>query len=134
MVTGAARGIGQASAVAFARRGADIVVCDIDEIAEDTISIIEKLGSKAIYVRTNVADFESVKKAIQVTISTFGRLDFAHNNAGIQTVAPTADLAESDWQRIIDVNLTGVFHCIKYEIPEILKTKGAIVNTALSGV
>lgn len=60
----------------------------------------------------------------------FGRLDFAHNNAGIRTVAPTADLAEEDWQRVIDVNLTGVFHCMKYEIPEILKTKGAIVNTA----
>ena len=72
----------------------------------------------------------SVEKAVKAAISVFGRLDFAHNNAGVRAVANIADLAESDWKKVIDVNLTGVFLGMKYQIPEILKTQGAIVNTA----
>lgn len=130
LVTGGARGIGQACAVAFARRGASVAVCDIDEYSEETVSLIEKMGGKAIYIRMDVSDPQSVQEGIKKTISTFGRLDFAHNNAGVRAVALTADLSEEDWRRVIDINLTGVFLCMKYEIPEILKTKGAIVNTA----
>lgn len=130
LITGAARGIGQATAVAFARRGTNIVICDVDEQGDETLSLVEQLGCKGLYVQTNVTNSESVKNAIAATISTFGRLDFAHNNAGIRAVAPVAELSEEDWRRVIDVNLTGVFIGMKYQIPEIIKTQGAIVNTA----
>ena len=130
LITGGARGIGQATALAFARRGANIVICDVAEHGNETLAAVEKLGSKGIYVHTNVADSQSVENAVKTAISAFGRLDFAHNNAGIRAVANIADLAESDWKRVIDVNLTGVFLGMKYQIPEILKTQGAIVNTA----
>ena len=92
--------------------------------------LLKSSGSKGIYVHTNVADSQSVENAVKAAISVFGRLDFAHNNAGIRAVANIADLAESDWKKVIDVNLTGVFLGMKYQIPEILKTQGAIVNTA----
>lgn len=130
LITGAARGIGQAAALAFARRGANIVICDVAEHGDETLAAVEKLGSNGIYVHTNVADSQSVENAVKTAISAFGRLDFANNNAGIRAVATIADLAESDWKRVIDVNLTGVFLGMKYQIPEILKTQGAIVNTA----
>lgn len=130
LITGSARGIGQATALAFARRGANIVVCDLGEHGDETLAAVEKLGSKGIYVRTNVADSQSIESAVNTAISAFGRLDFAHNNAGVRAVAKTVDLAEEDWRRVIDVNLTGVFLGMKYQIPWILKTQGAIVNTA----
>lgn len=130
LITGGARGIGQASAVAFARRGANIVVCDVDEHSEETISLIQQLGQNGLYVQTDVTDSQSVQNAIRQTISKFGRLDFAYNNAAVRAVDPVAELSEEDWRKVIDVNLTGVFIGMKYQIPEILKTKGAIVNTS----
>lgn len=130
MVTGAARGIGQASAVAFARRGADIVVCDALEDADDTIGLIEELGCRAIYVRTDVADSAAVQNAVATGVAQLGRLDFAHNNAGIGPSGLTAEISESDWNRVIAVNLTGTFLCMKYQLPHLLKSRGAIVNTA----
>jgi len=130
MITGSARGIGQATAVAFARRGADVVVLDMDERADETLSYIERLGCRGVYVQTDVTDSRSVQEAVRRTIETFGRLDFAHNNAGIRAVANVADLPEETWRKVIEVNLTGVFLGMKYQIPEILKTGGAIVNTA----
>lgn len=129
LVTGAARGIGQASALAFARRGASVVVCDMLDTA-DTVQQIEDAGGKAIGLVTDVSKSASVKGAVGEAVSTFGRLDFAHNNAGTFAPVPLADLDEADWDRVIAVNLTGVFLCLKYQIPEILKTGGAIVNTA----
>jgi len=129
LVTGAARGIGQASALAFARRGAAVVVCDLLDTT-DTVHQIEDAGGKAIGISTDVSASASVKAAVDKTISIFGRLDFAHNNAGTFAPVPLADLDEADWDRVIAVNLTGVFLCLKHQIPEILKTGGAIVNTA----
>jgi NAD(P)-dependent dehydrogenase (short-subunit alcohol dehydrogenase family) len=129
LVTGAARGIGQASALAFARRGAAVAVCDLLDTA-DTVHQIEAFGGKAVGISTDVSTSASVQHAIDTAVTQFGRLDFAHNNAGTFAPAPLADLPEADWDRVIAVNLTGVFLCLKYQIPEILKTGGAIVNTA----
>src|SRR5436305_2784331 len=133
-VTGGANGIGRAAALAFAREGASVVVVDVSEEGKwETARLIEEGGGKALAVRCNVTKAEDVKAALATTVEAFGRLDFAFNNAGIEPKkpAPTADYEEDEWNRIIDVDLRGVFLCMKYEIPLILKQGGgAIVNTS----
>lgn len=128
-VTGAAGGIGRSSALAFAARGASVVVCDVVDPA-GTAAEIEALGAKAVVVQADVSDGAAVRDAVETAVATFGRLDFAHNNAGTFAVAPLADLDDADWNRVIAVNLSGVFFGMKYQIPHLLKTGGAIVNTA----
>jgi NAD(P)-dependent dehydrogenase (short-subunit alcohol dehydrogenase family) len=130
MVTGAARGIGQGSALAFATRGADVIVCDLLPDDGETIKRIEALGGSAIYVQTDVASAESVKAAVEHGVARFGRLDYAHNNAGIGPAASVEDLSEDVWNQVLAVNLTGVFLCMKHQLPHLLATQGAIVNTA----
>lgn len=120
MVTGAARGIGRASALAFAKRGANVVIADL--LAEDaarTVALIEQLGVGATFVETDVSSSADVQRAVACAIDTYGALHYAHNNAGTFAPAPLAELAEEDWHRTIAVNLTGVFLCLKYEIPPI---------------
>ena len=129
MVTGASAGIGRASALAFARRGADVLVCDVADGA-DTVAQIRGLGRAAAFALTDVADSAAVQRAVACALAEFGRLDFAHNNAGIGPPGPVADIDEADWHRVLGVNLTGVFLCMKYQIPHLLRTGGAIVNTA----
>ncbi len=133
-VTGAASGIGRAAALAFAREGASVVVADVSEQGnQETARLIEEQGGRALAVRCDVTRAEDVKAALAKTVEAFGRLDFAFNNAGIEPrkPAPTADYDEEEWDRIIDVDLRGVFLCMKYEIPLILKQGGgAIVNTS----
>jgi NAD(P)-dependent dehydrogenase (short-subunit alcohol dehydrogenase family) len=133
-VTGAANGIGRATALAFARKGAHVVVADISEQGnQETVHMIESLGGQALAVRCDVTHVEDVKAALDKTVEAFGRLDFAFNNAGIEPrkPAPTAEYEEEEWNRIIDTNLRGVFLCMKHEIPLILKQGGgAIVNTS----
>ena len=132
-VTGAANGIGRAAALAFAREGASVVVADVSEQNNQaTARMIQELGGHALAVRCDVSRAEDVKRALNATIETFGRLDFAFNNAGIEyTIKPAADVTEEEWDRIIDIDLRGVFLCMKYEIPLILKQGGgAIVNTS----
>src|SRR5438477_4520163 len=133
-VTGAANGIGRAAALAFAREGASVVVADVSEKGnEETARMIEEQDGRALAVRCDVTQGEDVKSALDKTGETFGRLDFAFNNAGIEPrkPAPTAEYEEEEWDRIIDINLRGVFLCLKYEIPLILKQGGgAIVNTS----
>ena len=133
-VTGGASGIGRATALAFAREGASVAVADISEQGnQETARTIEELGGRAIAVRCDVTRTEDVKAALDKTVEAFGRLDFAFNNAGIEPrkVAPTAEYDEEEWNRIIDINLRGVFLCMKHEIPLILKQGGgAIVNTS----
>lgn len=131
LVTGAARGIGRASALAFGRRGANVVVCDVlDDDAAQTVELLTGLGVEAVYARTDVASSAEIKAAVGVAVSRFGRLDYAHNNAGTSSPGLTADVSEEDWDRVIAVNLSGVFHCLRHELPAILATGGAIVNTA----
>lgn len=131
IVTGGSFGIGRATAVAFARKGAKVVIADCIEDAE-TLGIIKREGGTAIIVKCDVSKSKDVQNLIQTTVKTFGGLDYAFNNAGIEGVtAPTHELKEEDWDKVINTNLKGVWLCMKYEIPEMLKKKkGAIVNTS----
>jgi NAD(P)-dependent dehydrogenase (short-subunit alcohol dehydrogenase family) len=132
-VTGAANGIGRAAALAFGRHGASVVVTDVSEQNNhDTARMIQELGGQALAIRCDVSRAEDVQRALNATIESFGRLDFAFNNAGVEyTIKPAADVTEEEWDRIIDIDLRGVFLCMKYEIPLLLKQGGgAIVNTS----
>ena len=133
LVTGAGSGIGRASALAFAREGARVVVADVNaDGGEATVCAIKDLGGEAAFVRTDVACAAEVEALVARTVATYGRLDYAHNNAGILlSQAPTADISEDTWDRTIATNLKGVWLCMKYEIPELLRQGGgAIANTA----
>ena len=133
-VTGAGGGIGRAAALAFARAGAGVVVADLAEEAnQETATLIEQAGGHAVAVRCDVTRADDVQAALQTTVDEFGRLDAAFNNAGIEqaTKQPAAELSEEEWDRIVAVNLRGVFLCLKYEIPLMLRQGGgAIVNTS----
>jgi NAD(P)-dependent dehydrogenase (short-subunit alcohol dehydrogenase family) len=132
-VTGAGTGIGRATALAFAREGANVVVADVSEQGSlETACMIEELGGRVLAVTCDVTRTEDVKAALDKTIETFGRLDFAFNNAGVeQKLAPAAELEEAEWDRIVNTDLRGVFLCLKHEIPLMLKQGGgAIVNTS----
>lgn len=134
VVTGAGAGIGRASAQAFAREGASVVVADIDEAGgRETVELIG--GDQASFIRTDVAERDDVFAMVQHAVDTYGGLDCAHNNAGIAApMVPLADYPDDGWDRTIAVMLTGVYHCLKAEIPRMLERGGgAIVNTA-SGV
>jgi NAD(P)-dependent dehydrogenase (short-subunit alcohol dehydrogenase family) len=132
-VTGAGSGIGHATALAFAREDASVVVSDISEQnIWDTARRIEELGGRALAVACDVTRSEDVKAALDKTVDAFGRLDVAFNNAGVENeVKQAADVTEEEWDRIIAINLRGVFLCMKYEIPLLLgQGGGAIVNTS----
>lgn len=133
-VTGAASGIGRAAALAFAREGVAVVAADLsDEGNQETVRLIEQQGGRALAVRCDVTCDADIRTAIDQTAATFGRLDYAFNNAGIEPKqsAPAAEYPEDEWNRIIDTNLRGVFLCMKHQIPLILKQGGgAIVNTS----
>src|SRR5918995_3248834 len=118
-VTGAGSGIGRATALAFAREGASVAVSDISEqSARETALGIEELGGSALAVACDVTRTEDVKAALDETVETFGRLDVAFNNAGVENeVKPLADVTEEEWDRIVAINLRGVFLCMKYEVP-----------------
>ena len=129
LVTGGSSGIGRATALAFARKGTKVVIADWAE-SQETIDIIENLGGDGIFVKCDVSKNADVKALIEKIITTFGRLDYTFNNAGIEgTPAPTQDCSEENWDKTISVNLKGIWLCMKYEIPEMLKKgKGVIVN------
>ena len=132
-VTGAGSGIGRAAALAFAREGASVVVADVAEQSnQETARMIEELGARALAVRCDVTRAEDVKAALDKAVEAFGRLDFAFNNAGSeQPITATADLTEQEWDRIVNINLRGVFLCMKYEIPLMLRNgAGVVVNTS----
>ncbi|HEY2934060.1 MAG TPA: SDR family oxidoreductase [Acidobacteriota bacterium] len=131
LVTGGSTGIGRAGALAFARKGARVVVAARrGREGEETIALIRDSGGEAIFVQADVARASEVRDMVAKAASTYGRLDFAFNNAGIEGTAfvPTADYTEETWDQVISINLTGVWLSMKYEIPHILKQKGAIVN------
>lgn len=132
-VTGAGSGIGRATALAFAREGASVVIADISEQGnQETARMIDEAGGQVLAVTCDVRQAEDVKNVLDKAIDTFGRLDVAFNNAGVeQKPAATADLDEEEWARVVDTDLLGTFLCTKYEIPLMLKHGGgAIVNTS----
>lgn len=131
LVTGGSFGIGRATAIAFAERGANVVVADWIEDTE-TVKLVKAKGGKAIFVQCDVSKKEDVEAVIKQTIAVFGRLDFAFNNAGIEgKTGQTHECTDENFDTTIGINLKGVWLCMKYEIPEMLKQgKGAIVNCA----
>jgi NAD(P)-dependent dehydrogenase (short-subunit alcohol dehydrogenase family) len=131
VITGGGSGIGRAAALAFSREGASVVIGDIDSLAaEKTATEIRNNGGRASYVCMDVARSMDVQALVKKAIDEFGRLDYAFNNAGLTGIpAAIVDSTEEDWNRVVSTNLTGVWLCMKYEIPEMLKQGGgAIVN------
>lgn len=134
-VTGAANGIGRAAALAFAREGVSVVAADVSEQGnQETARMIDELGARVLAVRCDVSRAEDVSAALSKAVKEFGRVDFAFNNAGIeQPIKATADLTQEEWQRIIRVNLEGVFLCMSHEIPLMLKQGGGVIVNTSSG-
>src|SRR5215813_7424632 len=134
LVTGGASGIGRATALTFAREGAKLVIADLNEDGgQQTVHMITEQGGEGIFVSADVSKAVEVQALISTAVETYGRLDCAHNNAGIAggIGVLTAEYPEDTWQQVIAVNLTGVWLCMKYEIPQMLSQgSGAIVNTA----
>lgn len=131
IVTGSSSGIGRASAIEFSKEGAKVVVADVlEKGANETVELIKKNGGEAIFIKCDVSNPKEVEQMVRKTISAFGRLDVAFNNAGIEgEQAYTADCTLENWDRVININLKGIWLCMKYEIPEMIKQKkGAIVN------
>lgn len=137
-ITGAGGGLGRAAAVAFAKEGANVVVTDLSEKANlETAKIIEDMGGKVLAVTVDVTRSEDIRNALDKTIGTFGKLDIAFNNAGIEyKIQPLHEIGEEEFERLINIDLIGIFKSMKYEIPLMLKNGGgAIVNTSsTSGV
>src|SRR5260370_26300944 len=133
LVSGGSSGMGRAAALAFAREGASVVVADTEvQGGEETVRRMQDSGSEALFVLTDVSQATAVEALIATAVTTFGRLDYAFNNAGInEEHGPLTEGTEAEWDRIISINLKGVWLCMKYEIPQLLKSGGgAIVNTA----
>jgi NAD(P)-dependent dehydrogenase (short-subunit alcohol dehydrogenase family) len=130
-ITGASSGIGRATALAFAREGVGVVCADTNvDGGRESAGLIEARGGRALFVGCNVASDRDVRSALGKTIETFGRVDYAFNNAGIEgQQASTVDCTEENWDRVIAIDLKGVWLCMKHEIPLMLKQGGgAIVN------
>ena len=138
LVTGGASGLGRVSAIALAKEGAQIAVSDIAvSEGEATVQMITQAGGRAVFVKADVTKSNEVEAMVQETVKVFGRLDFALNNAGIDGVrARTADYPEEVWRQVIDLDLTGVFLCMKSELPIMVKQgSGVIVNmSSVAGV
>jgi NAD(P)-dependent dehydrogenase (short-subunit alcohol dehydrogenase family) len=132
LVTGGGSGIGRATALAFARAGANVVVADVDVAGgNETLALMGTLAGKH-FIQTDVSQSSAVEALVKSVVDTFGSLDFAFNNAGIQgEISQTADCTEENWDRITGINLKGVWLCMKYEIAQMLKQgAGAIVNNS----
>src|SRR3954454_8286686 len=137
LVTGGGSGIGRATALAFAREGIRVGIANRHEAdGQDTVQQIRGAGGEALFVRTDVTRATEVCALIERVAQTFGRLDYAFNNAGVsQKAVPLTEFTEDEFQQVMDVNVKGVWLCLKYEIPQMLATGGAIVNMAsMAGV
>ena len=133
LVTGGSSGIGRATAIAFAKKGAKVVIASRRETeSEETVAMIKEVGSEAIFFKTDITQAIQVENLVNQTINTYSRLDYAFNNAGIEgIVRPSIEQTEENWNQVIDINLKGVWLSMKYQIPEMLKNGGgAIVNNA----
>lgn len=133
LVTGAASGIGRATALAFANMGARVIVSDINpEGGKETLSLIEALDGEAVFCQTDVSQLDEVKKLMEFCVSSYGRLDYGINNAGIGGAwGKIAEYPIEEYHQVMKVNLDGVFYCMQLEIQQMLKQEGgAIVNVA----
>lgn len=133
LVTGAGAGIGRATALAFAKEGAKVMVSDINKDAgAETVAMIRQMGGEADFFACNVCDEGEVKALVDATVAQYGKLDFAFNNAGANGIfAPITETDSEVWDKVIKVNVYGVFYCLKHEIAAMEKTGGgAIVNTS----
>jgi len=133
LITGAASGIGRASALLFAEEGAKVAVADyVPAQGQETVKMIEEAGGEAIFIEADVSKAADVEKMVKTTVDTYGRIDILFNNAGIMgAFAPTAKTTEEKWDLIMNINLKGVFLGSKYAIPVMLdQGGGVIVNTA----
>jgi NAD(P)-dependent dehydrogenase (short-subunit alcohol dehydrogenase family) len=132
IVTGAAMGIGKAIAVLFAQEGASVVVADVNpEAGKETADEILADGGKAIFVQCDVANTEQVKRMVESTLEAFGGIDVLINNAGVSIDGTVVDTPESEWDRVLGINLKGIFLCSKYAIPHIAaRGGGTVVNVA----
>ncbi len=133
IVTGGSFGIGRATAIAFAKRGAKVIVADwMEDKQNETIKLIETAGGSAKFVHCDVSCMTEVRNMVETTIDTYGRLDYAFNNAGIEGVtANTHECTEENWDKTVGINLKGIWLCMKNEILQMLKNqKGVIINCA----
>ena len=136
LITGAGAGIGKATALAFANKGARVVVADVNvQNGEETVQLLKDGGGEAIFIEANVANENDIKAMVDGGVAAFGRLDYAVNNAGIGgTAVPLHETDLATWNKILAVNLTGTFNCMKYEIKQMLSQgSGAIVNVSSIG-
>lgn len=133
IITGAGRGIGQATAVKFAREGAKVVVCDLgEEAVADTVRRVEAEGAQALGVAANVTDMKSLKAMVDATLARFGRIDCLVNNAGIVADAQLKNMTEDNFDRVIEVNLKGVFNCTKAVLDTMLAQQSGVILNASS--
>jgi len=132
VITGASSGIGRATATLFAREGAKVIVADInEELGRGAVDEIQRAGGEAVFVKADVSKARDAERVVKTAIARYGRLDVLHNNAGIGFLGTVVDTSEQDWDRIMAVNVKGVFLMSKYAIPEMAKNGGGvIVNTA----
>ena len=133
LVTGGGYGIGRAACLAFCRDGAKVVVADVDAASGgETVRLIHEAGGDAFFVDADVSQEAQVSSLVNKTVEIYGRLDCAFNNVGIhKTFVSTIDFTQGDWDQIIDTNLKGMWLCMKYEIPQMLRQgKGSIVNAS----
>ena len=133
LVTGGSSGIGRATALACAREGAKVAVADIVVAGgEETVQLVKDAGGEAIFIKADMTKAADLEAMVNTIVETYGRLDCAHNNAGIEgALGKTANYEEAEWDKVIAIDLTGVWLCMKYEITAMLKNgAGAIVNTA----
>jgi NAD(P)-dependent dehydrogenase (short-subunit alcohol dehydrogenase family) len=131
LITGGSFGIGRATAIAFAREGAKVVVVDWVEDSE-TVDQIKNEGGDCIFIKGDMSSEEDIKNMVDKTISHYGRLDYAFNNAGVEGLtAPVIDCTNENWDKVIGINLKGVWWCMKYQLPHLVQNGGgAIVNNA----
>lgn len=138
LITGGAAGLGRATALAFAREKSKVVIADIMvQEGEETVRMVRELGCEALFIKTDISQRDEIEAMVEKTIAEFGRIDSALNNVGISVkLALTADLPEEEWDRLMDINLKGVWRCMKYEIPHMLKQGGGVIvnMSSASGV
>jgi NAD(P)-dependent dehydrogenase (short-subunit alcohol dehydrogenase family) len=132
LITGAGSGIGRASAVLFAQEGAKVVVADfVRQSGLETVAMIKKNGGEAVFVEADVSKVMDAERMVNTAVETYGKLDILFNNAGINLEKTVTETSEEEWDRVLNINLKGVFLCSKYAIPEMIRNGGGvIINTA----